>query len=48
MSVWNGNALLDQVITQENHAVLGVVWNDDYRVEVVARDDDLESKAAVK
>ncbi|HCG5283676.1 TPA: hypothetical protein NJZ47_005120 [Vibrio parahaemolyticus] len=43
VSVWNGNALLDQVITKENRAVLDVVWQDGYRVEVVTRDGNLES-----
>jgi hypothetical protein len=43
VSVYDGTALLDQVITKENSAVLGVVWQDGYRVEVVTKDGDLES-----
>lgn len=48
VSIWNGSSLLGQVTTKENSAVLGVVWNDDYRVEVVTRDGNLESRTVFK
>lgn len=43
VSIWSGDDFLDQVTTKENSAVLDVVWDDSYRVEVVTRDGILES-----